>query len=161
MTSALEPPFLDEHGVTIAADRDAVWAALLAEVDAALSGGGAPAFARLVGCRPAVASGPRPLAEGSTGPGFGVVAAVPGAELRLAGRHRFSIYSLTFRLDDRGGGRTQLLAESRAAFPGVPGSLYWALVVRSGAHVVLTRRLLRAVRSRAESAVVGRREGVG
>jgi hypothetical protein len=92
--------------------------------------------------------------------GFAVEVALPGAELRLAGRHRFSVYALTFRLDDLGAGRTRLRAESRAAFPGPVGALYRAVVVRSGAHVVLTRRLLRAVRNRAAAAAAARREPV-
>jgi hypothetical protein len=43
-----------------------------------------------------------------------------------------------------------LRAESRATFPGLAGAAYRLLVVRSGGHVVAVRRLLSAVRRRAE-----------
>jgi hypothetical protein len=144
-------PFLDEHEVVIAADVSATWESLVQAVDSAFSNRRAAVYAGLVGCEPAVASG-RPLAAGSTMPGFRVASAVPGEELRLAGRHRFSAYALTFRVEGVGDGRSRLRAESRAAFPGCVGGTYHALVVRSGAHAALTRRLLATIRDRAEAA---------
>jgi hypothetical protein len=104
-----------------------------------------------VGCADDTASGPRPLAEGSTVPGFRVVAAVPGSELVLEGSHRFSSYALTFRLEEVSAGRSRLRAESRAEFPGVTGGVYRLLVVGTGGHVVVVRRLLSAVKRRCES----------
>jgi hypothetical protein len=47
------------------------------------------------------------------------------------------------------GGGTRLRAETRARFPGPFGALYRLLVVSSGAHALLTRRLLEGVRHRA------------
>ena len=148
-TAAL--PSIDEHATSIAADVHDVWDALLAVVDRGLSRPAASAYARVVGCDPAIASGPRPLAEGSTVPGFRVAVADPACELALTGRHRFSSYALTFRLEAMGTGSTSLRAESRASFPGIGGRIYHLLVVRSGAHVVAVRRLLGAVRRRAEA----------
>jgi len=143
-------PYLDEHATSIAANPDAVWDALLEALDGAFSRQGAATFARIVGCADHEASGPRPLEPGSTIPGFRVVTSTPGTELVLAGRHRFSSYALTFRLQHGAPGRAELRAESRATFPGVAGGAYRLLVVRSGGHVVAVRRLLSAIRHHAE-----------
>ena len=142
--------FEDEHRVTIAADVDDVWPALLDTLDGAFSRGGATAYARVVGCVPWRASGPRPLDVGSTIPGFRVAAAEPGHELVLEGRHRFSTYTLTFCLERVAAGRSQVRARTRAAFPGALGALYRLLVIGTGGHVVVTRRLLAGVRHRSE-----------
>ncbi|MCX4760585.1 hypothetical protein OG562_06310 [Streptomyces sp. NBC_01275] len=139
-------PFVDEHATVVTAQADAVWDA----VGDALDGSFTPGYARLVGCADRAASGPRPLAVGSTVPGFRVASAAPGRELVLVGRHRFSTYALVFRLDEAGPGRVRLCAETRARFPGPAGGLYRLLVVASGAHAVLTGRLLAGIRRRAE-----------
>ena len=97
-------------------------------------------------------SGPRPLAQGSAFPGFHVEAAETGSRLALAGRHRFSTYLLTFRLEDAGAGGTVITAETRATFPGIKGTIYRALVIGTRMHVVVTRRLLTAAKHRAERA---------
>jgi hypothetical protein len=77
---------------------------------------------------------------GEAVPGFRVVEAEPGRRLVLGGRHRFSRYTLTFVIEDG-----FLRAQTHAAFPGVLGRLYRAAVIGSGAHRVVTRRLLRQV----------------
>lgn len=142
-------PYLDEHTTTIAAGADDVWLALLDTLDA-LDRPHATTYTRAIRCADPTASGPRPLAAGSTIPGFRVATAVPGSELVLEGRHYFSTYSLTFRLEESKG-RTLLRAESRAAFPGLAGGLYRLLVISTRGHVVATRRLLSAIASRARS----------
>ena len=146
-----ELPFVDEHATVISAEPDRVWAALLATVDQTFSQPAAAAYARLVGCRPPSPSGPRPLAEGSTVPGFAVTTAVPGSLLVLEGGHRFSAYALVVRLEPDGRGGTRLRAETDAAFPGVAGGTYRALVIGTRGHVLGMRRLLAAVRRRAEA----------
>jgi hypothetical protein len=83
-------PSVDEHATDIAAGADDVWRVLVHEVDRAFSGGAVQRYGRIIGCADRTASGPRPLAEGSTLAGFRVATTVPGAELVLAGRHRFS-----------------------------------------------------------------------
>jgi hypothetical protein len=150
MTEAARLPFVDEHSIEVGAAATPTWGALLRAFDALLSAGAAPRIAGLLGCRDVVASGPRPLAPGSTVPGFHVAAAKEGRELVLAGSHRFSEYALTFRLDELGGERMRLRAETRARFPGVKGRAYRTLVIGSRGHVVATRRILAAVRRRAE-----------
>lgn len=143
-------PHVDEHSAIVAADRDATWEALLRVAEATVSSRGAPGFARVVGCADTAASGPRPLAEGSTIPGFHVVAAEAPAELALAGSHRFSDYALIFRLEETEDGRTRLRAETRAEFPGLKGGVYRGLVIGTRLHVLATRRILNATKRRAE-----------
>ncbi|WP_327727402.1 hypothetical protein OG250_09430 [Streptomyces sp. NBC_00487] len=143
-------PYVDEHTTVVAAAPDAVWQALGEALDAAFSSPRASRYAGLVGCADRTVSGPRPPAEGSTFPGFRAVTAIAAEELTLHGRHHFSTYAFTFRLEPAGPGRVRLRAESRAAFPGPFGTLYRLLVVGTGSHAVLTRRLLMSVRRRAE-----------
>jgi hypothetical protein len=146
-------PYVDEHATEIRASVDDVWSALIETLDRAFSRPGAGGYARTVGCAESTASGPRPLAIGSTIPGFRVADAVPGSELVLIGRHRFSAYALIFRLEQVSSRQSRLCAETRAAFPGVAGGLYRILVIGTGGHGVAVRRLLSAVKRRAEVAV--------
>ncbi|MER6350405.1 hypothetical protein ABT186_00750 [Streptomyces sp. NPDC001634] len=143
-------PYIDEHTTDIAAGVDDVWRSLGRTLDRSFSRPGAAGYARLVGCPDRTAAGPRPLAEGSTFPGFRVVAAVPGRELILEGSHRFSSYALIFRLEHVGPYHSRLRAESRAVFPGRAGGLYRRLVIGTGGHAIGMRRLLSAIRDRAE-----------
>ena len=71
--------------------------------------------------------------------------------LALEGRHRYSRYALTFRIDPDGDG-SRLSAETRAEFPGWAGRAYRAGVIGTRGHVVVVRRLLRSVKARAERA---------
>jgi hypothetical protein len=143
-------PYVDEHEQTVAAGREATWAALLYVAEATVSSAGAPRYARLVGCADTEASGPRPPAVGSAFPGFHVAVAEQPVELALAGNHRFSDYALIFRLEELPDGRTRLRAETRAEFPGLTGAAYRALVIGTRLHVLATRRLLGATKRRAE-----------
>jgi hypothetical protein len=142
-------PFLDEHGVEVAAPPDAVWEALCRVAEGSFSSSFAGRFAGLVGCESTGPSGPRPLAEGSAFPGFVVARAEPGSQLVLAGRHHYSDYALVFHLDGDGG-TTRLRAETRARFPGTSGQLYRAAVIGTRGHVLVTMRLLAAVKRHAE-----------
>jgi hypothetical protein len=143
-------PYVDELPIEIGADQQTTWAALLRVVEGSFASARGRGPARLLGCEDTALSGPRPLAQGSAFPGFHVETAEPPSELGLAGRHRFSTYLLSFRLEDAGGGRTRLVAETRAAFPGLKGSVYRALVIGTRMHVLVTRRLLTATKRRAE-----------
>jgi hypothetical protein len=110
---------------------------------------GSPALVRLLGARPQRASG-TPLEEGATVPGFAVAEAVPEEHVRLAGRHHFSRYVLEFAMS-AGPEGTVLAARSYGEFPGITGFVYRKLVIGSGAHPVLVRRMLRSVRRHAEA----------
>ena len=140
---------VDEHAVIIGASRAAAWPALERMVERAAPG----RFAWFLGCVDTEASGPRPLATGSTVPGFRVVAVDEPGELALAGRHRYSEYELVFRLDDLGDSRSCLRAETRADFPGIAGRLYRTMLVGTRAHVIATRRMLATVKRDAEASV--------
>jgi hypothetical protein len=143
-------PHVDEHTQIVAANAHAVWRSIGEVLDRAFSEGRFAGYARLVGCPDRTAAGPRPMAKGSAYPGFHVMSAAPGRELVLVGRHYFSTYALVFRLDEAGPGRTRLRAETRARFPGPVGTLYRLLVIGTRGHAFSVRRLLAAVRRRAE-----------
>jgi hypothetical protein len=143
-------PHVDEHSTEVGASPEVVWEALLKVVEGSFRSGATARFARLLACEDLEASGPRPLATESSFPGFHVEQATPPDELALRGGHRFSQYALTFRLDELGPERTRLRAETRASFPGLHGRAYRALVIDTRLHVLVTRRILNAVRRRAE-----------
>jgi hypothetical protein len=150
MSAKSSLPYVDELPIEIGADRKATWASLLRVVEGSFASARGRGPARLLACEDTELSGPRPLAPGSAFPGFHVETAEPSSELALAGRHRFSTYLLCFRLEDAGAGCTRLVAETRAAFPGLQGSVYRALVIGTRMHVLITRRLLTATKRRAE-----------
>jgi len=129
-------PHVDEHDVATVASRDAAWESVLRTLSRTM--GGAPRFARVLGCDPSGASGRFDGSVGQTLPGFRVVDAEPGRHITLEGRHRFARYRLTIHLD---GDRVR--ARTDAAFPGLLGRLYRAAVIGSGAHGAITRRMLR------------------
>ena len=123
-------PYVDTHTVSVAAGPEAVWDAVQRYADRV----GVPegVLSRLWGTEP-----PR---------GFAVTEAVPLQSLTLSGRHRFSEYRLTFRVEARTEERTTLLhAETRAVFPGVHGRAYRAAVIGTRLHVLATRRMLRTI----------------
>ncbi len=144
-----ELPFVDEHSLAVTAPRDAVWEALLATVPAGFEPRASEMVARLLGCEPSRATGPRPLEAGSTFPGFVVAEAERPSRLALAGRHRFSRYRLEFEIDEAGPGRSRVRAGTWAAFPGLHGRAYRAAVIGTRGHVVAVRRMLAGVARRA------------
>jgi hypothetical protein len=148
--AATDLPHVDEHSIAIEAMPDAAWDALLHVIEGSFVSAASSRGARLPGCADTQASGPRPLAAGSTVPGFHVATAQRPQELALAGSHRFSYYGLIFRLDEEGDGHTTLRAETRAAFPGLKGRAYRALVIGTRIHVLMTRRILGAAKRSAE-----------
>lgn len=149
-------PRVDEHATVVSAEPAEVWHALGAGLDRSFARPRRARCARLVGAtgrsatgRPA--TGPGPLRQRSTLAGFRVAEAVAGHRLVLVGGHRLSSYALIFRLGEAGPGRTRLSAETRAVFPGRAGGLYRRLVIGTGAHGAVVRRMLAKVRRRAES----------
>lgn len=127
-------PFVDEHTTRIGAPREVVWAALEAYLDSSLQAAERSPLTRLLGTQPRA--------------GFEISESVRPRTLALAGRHRFSTYRLVFQLIDTTDGATQLHAETFAAFPGLHGRVYRAVVIGTRAHVVATNHILRAVRRR-------------
>jgi hypothetical protein len=127
-----ELPYVDEHAIRIPVSRATVWAALQRYVASSLSGAEGSPFTRLLGTEPPG--------------GFEILDSVPLERLTLVGRHRFSRYMLVFELADATVGSTQLHAQSYAAFPGLHGRAYRALVIGTRLHVVATNHLLRSIR---------------
>jgi hypothetical protein len=127
-------PYVDEHHLFVEAPAEVVWTALRSFGSAELGIGPGNPLAYVLGTRPRS--------------GFEVAAEDPGRELTMAGRHLFSRYQLVFGLEAAEGG-TVVTARTFAAFPGIHGRIYRILVIGSRAHVVATRRILRAVRRKA------------
>jgi hypothetical protein len=148
-------PYIDAHGVEVAADVDAAWRALVRVVRAGrLGDSGGGWFGRVLGVDPASRSGrwsPEPEA-GAALPGFAVDEVRPAKLLSLRGRHRFSRYRLDFELDAAGPTRSHVWARTWADFPGPAGAVYRALVISSGAHARIVRRILRRIAKAANSA---------
>ena len=144
-----ELPRVDEHSTPVAASPDIALRAITRVVENSSSPTWASAVARVLGCQDTSRSGPRPLAVGSTVPGFHVVAAGP-RELALVGRHRFSSYALVFRVDEPADGTSLLRAESRALFPGPLGRAYRAAVIGTRGHVLVVRQILASAKRLAE-----------
>lgn len=128
------PTYVDEHTTTLAAAPAAVWPQLRAYVDDWLARAERSPLTRILGTRPRA--------------GFEVAEADEPHRLTLAGRHRFSRYVLDLRLTDAGDGTTTASAATYADFPGPHGFAYRTLVIRTGFHVLATRRLLRGLRDR-------------
>ena len=127
-----ELPFVDEHRIRIPAPRDHVWSVLRTHVDSSLGVGARNPLTWILGTEPRA--------------GFGIEREVRREQLSMAGQHRFSRYRLVFELADVADEETQLSARRYAEFPGYHGRAYRALVIGTGAHVVATKQILRAIR---------------
>ncbi len=143
-----ELPFIDMLHVDIDAPRERVWAAMARRAARIVDTPKSRALARVLGAEPRRADGRFPLL-GGTIPGFRVDAAPEPEELLLSGMHRFATYTLRFRFRTMEG-RTRLEAETRAEFPGLRGRAYKTLVIGTGLHVLVTRRLIDRIKHAAE-----------
>jgi hypothetical protein len=143
--------YIDTYAIDIDAGVEDSWRALLGIVRS-MTGERAPwPVEHVLAARPSSRSGDwrGTVAVGDTIPGFAVEEVRAARHLALAGHHRFARYELTFELEAVAPERTRLAAVTHAEFPGVRGRIYRALVIGSGGHRVVARRLLRRVRSRA------------
>jgi hypothetical protein len=120
-------PYIDEHAITVRANRAITWSALLR-----------------VTCR-------TPDDLSTLPPGFAPETVTPPERLALKGRHPFSVYRLVFELDDDGPDQTRLRALTWASFPGLHGKLYRALVIGTGGHRIIVRRWLKRIAAEAHS----------
>ncbi|WP_020109467.1 hypothetical protein [Nocardia sp. 348MFTsu5.1] len=140
-------PLIDEHRLSVAASLATTWEALSAWI-ARTQLGANTHFTDLLGTEPRRGSGTIPEL-GATIPGFEVTESVPEGHITLAGRHRFSRYQLVFSTSTEAGG-TIVSARSYAVFPGVLGWGYRRLVISSGAHGLIVKRMLKQIRRAAE-----------
>src|ERR1700734_3573261 len=136
-------PYIDEHSIQIAATPERVWDELGPSLPADLT--------RAWGLVPDARQGEWRGAPrlGDTLTGFTVVEADRPKRLALRGKHRFSCYELAFELDAAPAGGCTLRARTSAAFPGLLGGIYRALVIGTRGHRLIVRRLLREVAARA------------
>ncbi|MCV7345158.1 hypothetical protein [Mycolicibacterium rhodesiae] len=126
-------PYIDEHAITVPADRAATWRAVLRTM----------------------CSNPD---DPETVPlGFTLEAAEQNERFAITGRHPFSVYRLIFLLDDDPAGGTRVAAQTWAAFPGFTGRIYRALVIGSGGHRVVVGNMLKRIARQALSATAAQR----
>ncbi|WP_445167202.1 hypothetical protein ACTXG7_25845 [Mycolicibacterium sp. Dal123E01] len=114
-------PYIDEYAITVAADRETTWHAVLRTM-----------------CR-------NPKDPETLPFGFILDAAEQPDRFACKGRHWFSVYKLVFLLADDPAGGTRVTAQTWAAFPGVKGKIYRALVIGSGGHRIVVRNMLRRI----------------
>jgi hypothetical protein len=119
-------PYIDEHVITVRADRGATWSALLR-----------------IWCREP--DDPSTIRS----PFFWLDEATHRTRLALSGEHRFSVYKLVFELVDEAPQGTRLSALTWADFPGLLGKAYRMAVIGTGAHRVAVRRMLRSIAAEA------------
>ena len=127
-----ELPFVDEHSILIQAPREHVWSALRRYVDSTLGASARNPLTRILGTDPPA--------------GFEVEREIPGVQLDMAGRHRFSRYRLVFVLVDAADNETRLSARTYAEFPRLRGRAYRTLVIGTRLHVLATNQILRSIR---------------
>ncbi|WP_245847319.1 hypothetical protein [Mycobacterium szulgai] len=113
-------PYIDGHAIWLHASASDVWSALLSKM-----------------CRDPDDPTTVPL-------GFRLEQADAPHRLTLKGRHPFAVYRLVFEVDRDGDG-ARLRALTFAAFPGLHGKVYRALVIGSGGHRIVVRRMLRRI----------------
>ena len=117
-------PYIDEHAITVDADREKTWSALLR-----------------VMCRD-----PRDPSTVLTG--FALDEARAPERFALKGRHPIADYRWVFELDNAAAG-TRVRSATWAAFPGIHGKVYRALVIGTGGHRVAVRRMLKRIAAQA------------
>jgi hypothetical protein len=129
-------PFVDGHRIQVGAAPERTWEAVRQLVGRL--GRSAPAtFVALWHLEPPS--------------GFAVAEETAPVRLVLRGRHRFSRYELAFAVAPAGGG-TAVSARTSAVFPGIAGRAYRAIVVGSGGHRIVVRRMLARIARAAERA---------
>lgn len=140
-------PYIDEHSIVIGATREHVWQALTSTLHTNLGTSVPEPLVGLLRVVPTQSSGDwrGTVHRGDTLPGFVVAEADAPKRLALRGGHRFSSYALVFELDQSNPRYCTLRAQTRAAFPGFTGYVYRALVIGTGGHRVVIRRMLRNV----------------
>jgi hypothetical protein len=132
----VEPlPYVDEHRRRVSATLERTWEAVVQLVRNRLTRPAPAAFAALWRLEPTS--------------GFAVAEETAPRHIALRGRHRFSRYELAFDVAAGPDGVT-VSARTSAEFPGVAGRAYRALVIGSGGHALVVRRMLEHIARSAE-----------
>jgi hypothetical protein len=142
-------PRIDEHEVCVDVSADEAWPSVIAAFTRLTTRPAWRVFAKAIRGEPDRTSGD-PTTNGATVPGFRVTRCVVPTEWGLEGRHLFSRYGLTFRIDPLDDEHCRVKAESRAEFPGHHGTAYRALVIGTGFHVIGVRGILQRIKREAE-----------
>jgi hypothetical protein len=125
-------PYIDQHAITVDADRAETWSALLR-----------------VMCRDPHDPSTVPI-------GFVLDEARYPERFALKGRHPFAVYRWVFELDplddSEPAARTRVRAATWAAFPGAHGKIYRTLVIGTGGHRVAVRSTLKRIAATALAA---------
>ncbi len=119
-------PYIDEHAITVDANPEETWSALLR-----------------VMCRD-------PHDPSAVPTGFVLDEARPPVRFALKGRHPFAVYRWVFELEPAPEG-TRVRAQSWADFPGMHGKIYRALVIGTGGHRLAVRWTLKRIAAAARS----------
>jgi hypothetical protein len=135
----------------VSAPPSAVWEALLAACPGPFPSTLLRLWAVAWGAEPSASNGLGAHVIGAERPGFVVREVVPAATWAAAGRHRFAVYQVVFRITPAETGRSRLTAETYASFPGTAGRVYRAAIVRCGPHAMAVRAALWYLRRRAEA----------
>lgn len=142
-------PFVDEYDTVVPATPEVTFDALASLVGRSFAGTSGRVFTALLGCAHRGSSYSLPPQAGQELNGFRVAEAERPHRLVLEGRHRFASYRLGFAIEPTEGGGSRLSARTDAAFPGLAGGAYRLLVIGSGAHAVIAKRMLAAVARKA------------
>jgi hypothetical protein len=128
-------PRIDEHSRSVRATAERTWDAVARLVRNRLTRPAPAVFVALWHLEPRS--------------GFAVAEETAPRHLALRGRHRFSRYELSFDILPGPDGVT-LSARTSAEFPGAAGRVYRALVIGTGGHELVVRRMLRRIAQSAE-----------
>jgi hypothetical protein len=144
-----ELPFIDEFDALVDAPAGEVFKAVTKRVARSANGSVARAVARILGC---VHRGSYtvPFSAGQEANGFRVAEVAEPKRLVLEGRHRFATYRLSFLIEPLGERRVVLRARTDAFFPGWSGKIYRGLVIGTGAHEILVKKMLAAIARQAD-----------
>ena len=145
-----ELPFIDEFDVHVDAPAAAVFRALTRRVGRIFEGRASRVFTSFLGCVHRGATYTVPPVAGQESNGFRVAEVREPDRLVLEGRHRFATYRLSFLIDPLSEESVILRARTDALFPGWSGAIYRLLVIGTGAHEILARRMLVGIAKQAD-----------
>ncbi len=144
-------PPIDEHWIDVDASAEESWEALFPTLRSAFGGRFAQHFGERVGVTQTEATGDLHHPGGAL-PGFTVTRAIEPVLLALVGEHNYAKYAIVLKIDLLPRQRSRVRIETRASFEGARGALYKAGVIGTRGHVIVVRRMLRAIKRRAEQA---------